>query len=143
MIEVVPFEMKHLEDFKLREECPELIANLQYTETAKDREAFSFKKGGDYICFAGVNYLRPGVGEVWIVDGYLIPTCKLGFFRAIHRLIERYLFQGKELHRVQMGVRTNFEKGCKFAEKLGFEREGIMKQYCNDKQDYYLYARVK
>jgi len=143
MIEIVPFKMEHLEDFKLKEECPDLIANLQYTEEAADREAFSLKKGGDYICFAGVNYLRPGVGEVWIVAGYLVHTCKYDFFKAIHSLIEKYLFQGRELHRVQMGVLTSFKKACKFAEKLGFEREGIMKQYCNDHLDYYLYARIK
>jgi len=143
MIEIIPFEMKHLDNFKLREECADLQANMLYNESAADREVLSLKKGGDYICFAGVNYLRPGVGEVWIIAGYLIHTCKYDFFKAIHKLINKYLFQGRQLHRVQMGVETKFGKACKFAEKLGFKKEGIMKQYCNDHLDYYLYAKVK
>jgi RimJ/RimL family protein N-acetyltransferase len=46
------------------------------------------------------------------------------------------------IRRIQMTVRADFPRGLRFAEFLGFEKEGIMKSYGKDGADYILFARV-
>jgi RimJ/RimL family protein N-acetyltransferase len=47
------------------------------------------------------------------------------------------------LHRIEVAVKDSFKEGLRFAEALGFVREGWMHRYGPDKSSYYLYARVK
>ena len=46
------------------------------------------------------------------------------------------------IKRVQTAVRTDFDKGIRFAEWLGLENEGLMKHYGFDGSDQYRYARI-
>ena len=46
------------------------------------------------------------------------------------------------IKRVQTAVRSDFDKGIRFAEWLGLENEGLMKHYGFDGSDQYRYARI-
>ena len=46
------------------------------------------------------------------------------------------------IKRVQTGIRKDFKEGIRFAEWLGLEREGLMKNWGFDGSDQYLYARI-
>ena len=45
------------------------------------------------------------------------------------------------LHRLQITVRSNDQRAVKWAKRLGFVEEGILKQYSADQQDYYMMRR--
>jgi RimJ/RimL family protein N-acetyltransferase len=63
------------------------------------------------------------------------------FFRKTRRLLLLY-FGAYNLQRLEINVRSDYLIGKRFAEKLGFEPEGIMRKYGFDGSDYILYARV-
>ena len=46
------------------------------------------------------------------------------------------------IKRVQTAVRSDFDKGIRFAEWLGLENEGLMKHYGFDGSAQYRYARI-
>ena len=46
------------------------------------------------------------------------------------------------IKRVQTAVRSDFDKGIRFAKWLGLENEGLMKHYGFDGSDQYRYARI-
>jgi len=44
--------------------------------------------------------------------------------------------------RLQTAVKANFKLGIRFAEWLGLQQEGLMKQYGPDGTDYYRMAKL-
>ena len=44
--------------------------------------------------------------------------------------------------RIQIEVKTDYRMGCRWAEALGFKREGLMRRWMPDGSDAYLYGRV-
>jgi len=46
------------------------------------------------------------------------------------------------IKRVQTAVRSDFDKGIRFAEWLGLKNEGLMKHYGFDGSDQYRFARI-
>ena len=46
------------------------------------------------------------------------------------------------LHRIQAAVRADWPEAQRFAEFMGFENEGLMRKFGQDKTDYIRYARV-
>ena len=47
-----------------------------------------------------------------------------------------------KFHRIQSAVLTGNERLERFAKFLGFQREGIMRQYGTDRKDYAIFARI-
>lgn len=45
--------------------------------------------------------------------------------------------------RVQATTHRQFERGRRFLEWLGFEREGVLRNYGPDGSDHIIYARIK
>ena len=142
MISVIPFEMEHLDDFKIKEEFPDLRENMEINYNNPSRDLLSLVRDGEVVCLAGLNHHHPGVGELWLIPGYLVDHYKAEFFKTIHRLIYRFVFPELKMHRLEIAIAEGWEKGQKWAEKLGFKKEGLMEAYYNDYSNHYLYARV-
>lgn len=92
----------------------------------------------------GAIILWEGVAEFWLM---LTADCKKeGIFgiialQAIKNKVDDLIRQYK-LRRAQCTVRIDFPKARKMVVALGFELEGLMKCYCPDGCDVWLYARI-
>lgn len=94
------------------------------------------------LCIGGVGIIHEGVGAAWLLPSIYIADYKVGFHRTITRLIDD-IIRANDLHRVQCYVHKDFEKSKKWVKRMGFEAEGLLKQFGQDKADYYIYARVE
>jgi hypothetical protein len=80
-----------------------------------------------------------GLGDIWLIPSGFVNQCPLGVFKTAKRYIDDVI-ETLDLHRVQA---TIAESEVKWIEKLGFVREGVMRKFSRNKEDRYLYARVK
>jgi len=142
MIRVTPFKQEHLKDFLPKMLILDLEQSMQDCLDSPERTVLTLKKKDEIICIAGINFLRLGVGEVWIIPSILVDVYKCEFYKTIYRLINNYVITQLGLHRVTMAIEVGWSKGVKWAETLGFSREGIMKAYDHNRVDHYLYAKV-
>ena len=100
-----------------------------------------FSPSGRVIAITGVNHLRLGVCEAWIIRGKGIDNHKLDFFRTIKGLIE-FVFEFMGIHRFEIAILNEWEKGHKWAKTLGLEFEHICKAYDSLKRDHAIYTRI-
>lgn len=103
---------------------------------------YSAFNGDDLVACAGVNILWPGVGEAWMVSTPNIFANKKFLHKSVKDILQR-IINNHSLFRVQATVLFGFEKGRIWVERLGFKREGVMKKYDRDGNDYWLYAMVR
>lgn len=96
---------------------------------------------GGVIGVIGFNKIWDGVVRAWAVFGVDVQRYPIAFHKLILRLIEHYTFILK-IWRIEITVLCSFNQGIKWAESLGFIREGCMKKFGPDGSDFYLYARV-
>lgn len=101
--------------------------------------AVTAELGGEIMFCVGINERWAGVGEVWFV---LSPKAAKhpGVFWALRTLIDQAHEKG--YHRLQAAVDYRWWDSVRFAEWLGFKREGIMRKFGSDGRNYLLYARV-
>lgn len=134
-IRVIPFEPDHLEQIKIQEyqqgECPKTILTV----------AFTLIRGEEIIAIIGGFPFVPGVIHFWALLSESVKKYPIDFHKNCLKVIAWYEKTEKP-RRTQFEVRATYAKGCKWAESLGMEREGLMRKWGPDGSDYYLYARV-
>ncbi len=107
-----------------------------------DSNSFTGLWNGDRVGVGGVVILWEGVGELWLILSKDFKGLgKVAALVAIQDKIEE-IIKENNLRRIQAAVRTDFPQAVKMIEYFGFEREGLLKQYCPDKGDVYVYARI-
>jgi len=98
--------------------------------------------GDDLVFVGGVIPKWGKVGEAWlIVDEKfpeLIQPYKKEFFIGFKRHLSLYKYD-----RIQSDVKAGFDQGIRFAEALGFEKEGLKKRYGVEGADYWGYAYLR
>lgn len=126
----------------IRFEIPDIdYSDVFSVKTATGSYLFTIRnEEGEVITFAGLDPIRGGVMEAWIVRTSLIPENKKIFHESIKWLID-ITMEKLDLHRMQMTVISNSERNKKWAEKLGFESEGILRNY-DPGEDYIMYSRL-
>ena len=106
----------------------------------------------DHLAFTGIINDKPifaaGMKMVWgqVAEGWVIATNEmwkypLSIAKAIKKDFAR-VAKEHNIKRVQSGIRKDFKEGIRFAEWLGLEREGLMKNWGFDGSDQYMYARI-
>ena len=106
----------------------------------------------DHLAFTGIVNNKPifaaGMKIIWgqVAEGWVIATNEiwnhpLGVAKAIKKDFAK-VAKEHNIKRVQSGIRKDFKEGIRFAEWLGLEREGLMKNWGFDGSDQYLYARI-
>jgi hypothetical protein len=96
----------------------------------------------ELIAVGGIITYWTGVGECWLQLGAKAADHKIEVVRQVKRMIATG-FDELHLHRLQATERADFDQTIKFAEHLGFKKEGCMLRYTADGADAYLYAIVK
>ena len=113
-----------------------------YPEMFSPETSYAGLVDGKIIAVGGVVLFWDGVGEAWLILTKDILDYKLTAYRHIREMVGLAIKHFK-LRRLQITVRTDFERAVKMAEKIGFVREGLMIGYCPDGCDAYIYAMVK
>lgn len=86
-----------------------------------------------------------GIAQAWESRGIawmMLSDAALRQFTPIHRMVKDVLARAP-WRRIEMTVDVSHIAGCRWAERLGFVREGRMQAFTRDGRDCYLYAKVK
>tara|TARA_B110000503_G_scaffold114183_1_gene171556 strand:- start:84 stop:530 length:447 start_codon:yes stop_codon:yes gene_type:complete len=146
MITIVPFEQDHA-DYILSQQlnANELYLKPEHKKYAKFVEnigmSFTGLANGKPIAAGGIYILWDGVAEGWVMATSEIWQHKIYFALQFKKRTE-ILLKSTKIKRLQTSVKADFDLGQKFAEFLGLEKEGLMKNYGPDGADYYRYARI-
>ena len=106
----------------------------------------------DHLAFTGIVNNKPifaaGMKIIWgqVAEGWVIASSEMwkhpiGVAKAIKKDFAR-VAKENNITRVQSAIRKDFKQGLRFAEWLGLEEEGLMKNWGFDGSDQYLYARI-
>jgi len=93
------------------------------------------------IAIFGMVHILPGVVQFWGLVSDHVRTCPMAFHKACLGFID-YFQEKHKLRRAQMTVRCDFPEGFRWAELLGFQKEGVMRQYGPDGSDYAMFGRI-
>lgn len=135
--EAKPFEMIHLEGM-------ETDADLKVLEHyIKKGPAVTIFVDGEPICAGGVAFIHgTKMGESWGFVGKNIAKHK----KAVLILSRKFLddvFDEYEMRRLQSTCRADIETHIRYLEYMGFEREGLLRRFGRNGEDYIMYARVR
>lgn len=93
--------------------------------------------GDDVIACAGIVQAHAQRGMAWA----MFSQRALQQFKLIHR-VTRHVLASAPWRRIEMTVDARHEAAIAWAERLGFEREGLMRAATPDGRDCFLYAKV-
>ncbi len=109
-----------------------LISPMHYTVRHK----------GNILLLISITPLIEGVAEIsFLTDKNFVHAdkiVKIQMIRAFRKALDALPFR-----RVQARVKSGFLIGTNFVEKLGFEQEGVLKQFGPELDDYIMYALLK
>jgi len=144
-LKIIDFKYEHLKGFIGRkEDKARMIFNdpKGFRQVVNNSVAYSAFDGDELVACGGVMFYRLGFGEAWFLSTPLIKK----YTRQILKISRYYLkmiIDEYDLYRVQATPRINWPIGYKFVERLGFRKEGILRKYGLNKEDCYMYGRVK
>jgi len=108
---------------------------------AQDHLAFTGIVNNKPIFAAGMKMIWGQVAEGWVIATQDVWQHPLSVARAIKKDFAKVATK-YNIKRVQTAVRSDFDKGIRFAKWLGLENEGLMKHYGFDGSHQYRYARI-
>lgn len=131
-------------DIEYVRENPLEGAVKNYPKMIPTPPAFTALLEGKIVGVGGMIILWEGVGEMWLM---LTAECKregvfgIMTFEAIKKKVDE-LIEEHKIRRAQCTVRVDFPKAKKMVIALGFTLEGLMKCYCPDSADVWLFSRI-
>lgn len=144
MIDIRHAEQKHID---------EVVANAkEYYSSEKDlklRLGHAVTKGYVAIDELGRIGMMFGFYQVWdgVVELWAVTTTNFDYHKiAYTRIIKAKLNEGmalSDVHRMQVYIKAKYPGLIKWAEVLGFTREGLHPKMGSDQEDYYSYGRIK
>lgn len=148
MIRTIKYHPSHARLLDLNEAYE---GQVEVLESYKDTDGFFMESiikdhgPGKTYEFLGVIsgcIVVPGTFEVSALIGKSARKYPVGFFKQVQLSLKFYEILVKA-RRTQVTIRKGFPFLLKWIEMLGFEREGLMRKFGPEGDDYYLYARVK
>lgn len=145
-MEVVIFNPHHIEVMQLRDHERELLMgvgdmkNRLSTLMQNSKAAGTFLYQGRIITCAGFVEIWPGVAELWQLPSIYVSECALVFSKTLKKYVEN-VAKNFQYHRLQTSCPSD-QTHDRWMEFLGFVKEGTMKQYTFNKQDYSIFGRV-
>lgn len=96
---------------------------------------------GMILGIAGMYLSSPGVGDFWSLSDVGVLRARKLYCKSMRWLIERVI-DAYKLDRAQFFIRTDQSWAERWAEFLGFKKEGILRKYA-DRQDHFVFAWVR
>ena len=143
---VVPYETQHgdeMIEFGLNDTLMDGDATFKENriDFAGAGLAYTLLDDNVPICSGGIIPTWMGNAQGWVLSSKRIFRNKIKAARLIKQRTD-LLCANNKIWRLQTAVKANFKIGIRFAEFLGFNKEGLMVGYGPDKTDYYLMARI-
>lgn len=141
---LVPFIPEHLNGFKF--EQPDMqghddISNHTIAQ-AHGNTAVSVIQYGKTLGIFGSSKVWNGLEEAW----FLVDEVTRRYGIAMTKVAKKFIqlkFQEDMLNRLQITVRCSDNRAYKWAKCLGFQTDGVMRQFGPDGSDYYMMAITK
>jgi len=95
---------------------------------------------GRVICCTGFVTLWEGVGDCWTIPSIYMAEYAMTYSRIIRRYIDE-IIQMCNYHRVQTACLDD-EFHRRWMDFLGFQPEGLLRQYSAQRVDYRMFARI-
>lgn len=139
-MDVRVFHMEHLRQMRLQpQQRPQLERLTPETlEFMEKLEGYTAFVGDTPIACAGLMDIWPGRAMAW---SYLAESAGPHLI-AVTRAVRTFL-DLKAPRRTELYVDAGFEPGYRWAELLGFKREGYLEAFESDGRDQVLYARIR
>ena len=143
---IVPYKTQHgdeMIEFGLNDKLMDIDASFKENriDFAMAGLAFTLLDDNVPICSGGVVPTWLGNAQGWVISSKRIFRNKIKASRLIKERTD-LLCANNKIWRLQTAVKADFKIGIRFAEFLGFNKEGLMVGYGPDKTDYYLMARI-
>ena len=143
---IVPYETQHgdeMIEFGLNDTLMDGDATFKENriDFAGAGLAYTLLDNNVPICSGGIVPTWLGNAQGWVISSKRIFRNKVKASRLIKQRTD-LLCANNKIWRLQTAVKADFKIGIRFAEFLGFNKEGLMVGYGPDKTDYYLMARI-
>ena len=143
---IVPYNTQHgdeMIEFGLNDKLMDIDASFKENriDFAMAGLAFTLLDNNVPICSGGIVPTWLGNAQGWVISSKRIFRNKIKAARLIKQRTD-LLCANNKIWRLQTAVKADFKIGIRFAEFLGFNKEGLMIGYGPDKTDYYLMARI-
>lgn len=139
---IAPFHPGHLQEIELQRATPKdvsLFADPTYGETLAQCDAQSVLDDAGHVrACLGVFDFMPGIGIAWAM--FSPGAAKL--LPAISAHAKGYL-AACPFRRIEAHINPNFRASIRWARRMGFEFEGVMRQHSPTFGDAHLYAWIK
>ena len=143
---IVPYQTQHgdeMIEFGLHDKLMDIDASFKENriDFAMAGLSFTLLDNNVPICSGGIIPTWLGNAQGWVISSKRIFRNKVKASRLIKERTD-LLCANNKIWRLQTAVKADFKIGIRFAEFLGFNKEGLMIGYGPDKTDYYLMARI-
>jgi L-amino acid N-acyltransferase YncA len=147
-IELVKYQAVHGYDIlgrNVKEQNLQLSRYPDWENTIKAWEAagpsFTLLVEDKIVGSAGVVLHSEGRGEAWALLSSLFFNYKKTSLKYIKNKLS-VIAENYSLRRVQILVDPNNLKALIFAERLGFQQEGLLRAYGSNGEDYFMFSRI-
>ena len=142
MIKVIPFKAEHIEcmdvrDYEAKTVCsmPQFEAAVKQWEDSKCSATVVFD--GRILAIIGYMVLWQGVCEVYILPSKYLSDYPHAFARCLRRVLTSGAFNN--FHRVQLRALKD-DLHSRVNRFLGFVKEGVLKKYDSEGNDFVMWA---
>jgi len=145
MIEIRTLQYNDIFDIETREEDKERFIYQSYDEwwaIIEKSDAYTILYNNEILWCGGICIYQKWIGEAWILCSKIANNYPIITFRTTKKILDK-IINIRNLPRTQAVSRNNCERDQRFLECLGFQREGKLRKYGPDGNDYYMYSRIK
>lgn len=140
----IPFEPPHLRALELQDAQSwfgQMLDDPSYGEAlVQGGPAYTVVADGRIITCAGATHIWPGRASVWALMADEIGG---GVFLKLHRIVQRFLWVECDVKRVEAYVDKDFAKGHRWVRTLGFQYEGLMREFGAHGGDMAMWSRIR
>lgn len=144
MIRITPFETDHAYKIELREQDMWLKEWIP-SQAVMHKEfgiGFTVWHEDTILMCIGADLLWKGVGEMWALISVHYAGMRFTMQKVVLSIIDSFLCV-HSLHRLQTPIPIRNKQSTRYAESMGFHREGTLEKFDSQKEDYTMYARVR
>lgn len=142
----IPFKAAHIECMDIREQelnllnsNPKFLRSLPYLESEKC--AITIISKGIVIAVLGYIELQKGVFEIWLIPSKHIYKDSIAFARLVW-YYKNTILEHFDWHRLQV-IAADDDLHNRWVRFLKFEREGLLRSWGPDKQDFVIWSIVR
>lgn len=143
---IIPFEAPHIRLIRNVDESKFYgISNeqmIRYShEAQKSGPAWTVITDGEVILCGGAKIVMPGMGEAWTYFSEDIHSHALAVHRIVKKMLQ-FIIDEHKLRRIQAISKETVPDAGRWLEALGFQKEGVLRKFGPEGDNFVLYARV-